>query len=126
MTVERASKKTANGRGKWGAGGGQYVRKWNFGSGGMLAKNLETEQSAERGGKGREKREEPGRWLGPWMEWIQLSLRVSWLLGVWPSARESLERDGYLFLPLGDFLGPARTYTRRQRSRRAVQRISTC
>ncbi|KAL0125880.1 hypothetical protein PUN28_004738 [Cardiocondyla obscurior] len=32
------------------------------------------------------------------MEWIQLSLRVSWLLGVWLSARESLERDGYLFL----------------------------
>lgn len=52
----------------------------------------------EERGKAREKEECSSRWLGPWMEWIQLNLRVSWLLGVWLSARESLERDGYLFL----------------------------
>lgn len=44
------------------------------------------------------------------MEWIQLSLRVSWLLGVWLSARESLERDGYLFL-LGEISSVLHTYT---------------
>lgn len=48
--------------------------------------------------KGREEgRGEDGGWART-MEWIQLSLRVSWLVDVWLSARESLERDGYLFL----------------------------
>lgn len=51
-----------------------------------------------QGKEGRREEERMVDGLGPWIEWIQLSLRVSWLVDVWLSARESLERDGYLFL----------------------------
>lgn len=60
-------------------------------------KGLERKGDARQGKEG-EKEERMVDGLGPWMEWIQLSLRVSWLVDVWLSARESLERDGYLFL----------------------------
>lgn len=56
----------------------------------------------------KDEREKDQRWVSLWMERIQLSLRIgSWLLGVWLSARESLER-GYLFL----FRVTLRPYTR--------------
>lgn len=67
---------------------------WGGGRRAAREKERETLDKERRG----EKEERMVDGLGPWMEWIQLSLRVSWLVDVWLSARESLERDGYLFL----------------------------
>lgn len=74
---------------------GDGAKSW-WGGGRRAAREKERETlDKERRG---EKEERMVDGLGPWMEWIQLSLRVSWLVDVWLSARESLERDGYLFL----------------------------
>lgn len=68
------------------------VKSWGRGAG------LERKGDARQGKEERREEERMVDGLGPWIEWIQLSLRVSWLVDVWLSARESLERDGYLFL----------------------------
>lgn len=63
----------------------------------LQARQVEAPSTRARRQTREEKKTRATGWLGPWMEWIQLSLRVSWLLGVWLSAKESLVRDGYLF-----------------------------